>query len=398
MLILSKKVLALEESQTLALSARAKRMKAEGIDVVSLTAGEPDFPTPAPVKEAAIRAIHENFTKYTPNAGMPELLKAITEKLRRENNIFAQPSQALVSNGAKHSIYNALQALCNRGDEVIIPAPYWVSYPEMTKLVDGVPVIVKAREENQFKMTAAQLQRAISRNTKVVILNSPSNPTGTVYSKSELEELADVIARHRRIFVISDEIYEKVLYDGCTHFSIGSIEAIHDRVITVNGVSKSFSMTGWRVGYAVGPREVIAAMDKIQGQMTSNASSVSQQAALAALTGDLTEDLRMMVNEFDRRRRFLIETFQEMGLRFIYPSGAFYLFFNARPLLNHRRPGKRIRNADELCEYILTNHHVGMVPGTSFGAKEWVRISYACSMEELEKGVERLRKAFGELL
>jgi aspartate aminotransferase len=398
MSILSRKVLALEESKTLVLSARARRMKSEGIDVVSLTAGEPDFPTPEPVKEAAIAAIHQNFTKYTANAGMPELTEAIAKKLQRENNIVVEPSQVLVSNGAKHSVYNALQALCNRGDEVIIPSPYWVSYPEIVKLVDATPIILATREKLQCKITPTQLKRALSPKSKVLILNSPSNPTGAVYSKAELEAIADVVATHKRLFVVSDEIYEKVLYDGLTHFSIGSVDAIRDRVITVNGVSKSFSMTGWRIGFAAGPPDIIAAMDKLQGQMTSNASSISQRAALAALTTDLSADLRMMIREFDRRRTFLIDSFKEMGVRFLYPSGAFYLFFNVKPMLNYRVGGKRLHTADSLCEYILMNHHVAMVPGTSFGAREWVRISYACSMEELEKGVQRLKKAFRELL
>jgi aspartate aminotransferase len=393
---LSQKALLIEESKTLALSARAKRMKSEGIDVVSLTAGEPDFPTPEAIKNAAIEAIHANFTKYTANAGIPELLKAIATKLKRENNLSFEPSQILVSNGAKHSVYNALQALCNRGNEVLIPAPFWVSYPEIAKLVDAKPVIIKTKEENHFKMTVPQLKRVITKKSKVLILNSPCNPTGAVYSRNELEELAAVVADSKMI-VVSDEIYEKVLYDGNSHFSIGSVDAIRDRVITVNGVSKAFSMTGWRIGYAAGPKDVIAAMDKIQGQVTSNASSISQKAALAALTTDLATELREMLREFDRRRQFLLKAFNEMGVRYIHPAGAFYLFFNAKPFLNKRIGNTNIRNADDLCEHILVRHNVAMIPGTSFGAKEWVRISYACSMEELEKGAERLKKAFREL-
>lgn len=396
MSVLSKKVLALEESKTLALSARAKRMKADGIDVVNLTAGEPDFPTPEPVKRAGIAAITENFTKYTANAGIPELLKAIAEKLRRENNLFFEPSQILVSNGAKHSVFNALQALCNQRDEVIIPAPYWVSYPEIAKLVDATPVIIKTKGDGDCKMTPVQLKRAMTKKSKVLILNSPCNPTGAVYTREELEAIAGVIAK-TKIVVVSDEIYEKVLYDGHTHFSIGSVEAIRDRVITVNGVSKAFSMTGWRIGYAAGPKDVIAAMDKIQGQVTSNASSISQRAALAALTTDLTSDLQMMLREFDRRRQYLIESFKTMGIRFIHPCGAFYLFFNVKTFLNKRIGKTRLRNSDELCEQILLRHNVAMIPGTSFGAKEWVRISYACSMEELKKGVERLKRGFEDL-
>jgi aspartate aminotransferase len=397
MQLLSVKVQALEESKTLALSARAKRMKAEGIDVVSLTAGEPDFPTPDIVKRAAIQAINENFTKYTANAGTPELLKAIAAKLQRENHIQADPSGVLVSNGAKHSVYNALQAICNRGDEVLIPAPYWVSYPEIAKLVDARPVTLKTDLAEQFKLKPKQLKKAITRRSRVLILNSPCNPTGAVYTREEIEALADVVA-NSRIFVISDEIYEKVLYEGARHFSIGSIDAIRNRVITVNGVSKAFSMTGWRIGYAAAIPEIIAAMDKIQGQVTSNASSVSQRAALAALTNNLDSEIGMMVEEFDRRRQFLVQEFRNINdVSMVHPKGAFYLFFNVKPYLNIKKNSATVRNADDLCEHFLIRHNVAMVPGTSFGAKEWVRISYACSMEELKKGAERLQNGFREL-
>ncbi|HWP82245.1 MAG TPA: pyridoxal phosphate-dependent aminotransferase [Bacteroidota bacterium] len=397
MRLLSAKVQALKESKTLALSARAKRMKAEGIDVVSLTAGEPDFPTPEAIKKAAIQAINENFTKYTANAGMPELLKAIAEKLRRENNIRVEPSGVIVSNGAKHSVYNALQAICDRGDEVLIPAPYWVSYPEIAKLVDAKPVILRTNPADQFKLTPKQLRKAIGRRSRVLILNSPCNPTGAVYTPEEIEALAEVVEASK-LFVISDEIYEKVLYDGARHFSIGSIETLRDRVITVNGVSKAFSMTGWRIGYAAGQTNIIAAMDKIQGQVTSNASSISQRAALSALTNNLEREIESMVREFGRRRRFLIEEFRKIdGISFVHPSGAFYLFFNVKSYLGVRNKALRFNNADDLCEHFLVQHKVAMVPGTSFGAKEWVRISYACSMDELRKGVERLQSGFSQL-
>jgi aspartate aminotransferase len=397
MLKLSTKVASLEASQTLVLFARAKKMKAEGLDVISLTAGEPDFPTPHAVKEAGIRAINENFTKYTPNAGMPELLAAIADKLRRENAIAVEPSQILVSNGAKHSIYNALQAICNRGDEVIIPAPYWVSYPEMVKLVDAKPVIIQTTAKNHFKMTPAQLRRVISKKTKALILNSPNNPTGSVYTREELLALADVV-RKTGIFVISDEIYEKVIFDGIQHFSLGSVEAIRDQVITVNGVSKAYAMTGWRIGYLAAHKDVVAAAEKVQSQVTSNASSVSQRAALAALTTNLESEIRTMVSEFDRRRRFLIDAFQSLGtVAFNHPRGAFYLFVHVKPYLNTVADGKKIATSDDLCEYFLMKHHVAMVPGTGFGAKDWMRISYACSMGELEKAVERLRRGFASL-
>ena len=394
---LSKKVAALEKSQTLALTARAKKMQGQGIDVVSLTAGEPDFPTPQIVKDAAIAAIHDNFTKYTANQGIPDLLKAITFKLKRENNLEFDPAQVLVSCGAKHSVFNALQAVCNRADEVIIPSPYWVSYPEMVKLVDAEPVIVRTFPANDFKITPALLNRMITRRTKALILNSPCNPTGAVYARDELEGLATVIER-TGILVIADEIYEKVIFDGLEHFSIGSIPSIADQVITINGVSKAYSMTGWRIGYLAARKEIVEGAEKLQSQVTSNASSVSQKAAYAALANDLSQEIARMVVEFDRRRRYLVREFESIdGLEFVYPRGAFYLFFKVKAYLNKAVDGKTIRTSDDLCEFMLTKHHLAMVPGTGFGAQDWVRISYACSMADLEKAVERLRRGLAEL-
>ncbi|MBI3005780.1 MAG: pyridoxal phosphate-dependent aminotransferase [Ignavibacteriales bacterium] len=394
---LSKKLSAIERSQTMMLFARAKKMKADGIDVVSLTAGEPDFPTPQTIKDAAIKAINENFTKYTANQGIPELLKAVAEKFQRDNNLRFEPSQILVSSGAKHSLYNSLQAICNRGDEVVIPAPYWVSYPEMTKLVDAVPVIVKTSPANQFKMTPSQLKKAITRKTKAMILCSPSNPTGAVYTKEEILAIADVV-ESSGIYVISDEIYEKVVYDGLKHFSIGSVESVRDQVITVNGVSKAYSMTGWRIGFLGARGDITEAADKVQSQITSNANAIAQKAAYAALCGNLDGEVSAMVTEFDRRRHFLVSEFQKIaGLEFIYPRGAFYIFANVRNFLNKSANGSRIKTADDLCEHLLTKHLVATVPGSGFGAKDWVRMSYACSMADLQKAVERLHRALGEL-
>ncbi len=394
---LSKKALAIEPSQTLALFARAKKLKAEGIDVISFTAGEPDFPTPAIIKDAGIKAIQENFTKYTPNPGIPELLKAIAEKLRKDNHIIVEPSQVLVSNGAKHSVFNTLQALCNKGDEVIIPSPFWVSYPEMVRLVDANPVLVKTTFANQFKLTAAQLKKAVTKKTKLLMINSPCNPTGAVYTPGELEAIGEIVASSG-IYVISDEIYEKVIFDGARHFSLGSIERIRDQVITVNGCSKAYSMTGWRIGYMAAHRDIVKTAETFQGQVTSNANSIAQRAALAALTGDLEPDLRRMVSEFDRRRQYLMQEFNGIeGLEFIHPRGAFYLFFHVKAFLNRSANGQRIKSSDDLCEYLLTQHRVAMVPGTGFGDKNWVRLSYACSMEELQKGVERIKKGLTEL-
>lgn len=394
---LSKKAQALEASQTLALSARAKKMKAEGIDVVSLTAGEPDFPTPQVVKDAGIKAIQDNFTKYTQNQGIPELLKAIAEKFRRENNLSFEPSQILVSCGAKHSVFNALQALCNKGDEVIIPSPFWVSYPEMAKLADAKPVLVKTSFANEFKMTPAQLKKAVTKKSKALILNSPCNPTGAVYSREELEALGDVIGK-TGIYVISDEIYERVIFDTLEHFSIGSIEKIRDQVLTINGVSKAFSMTGWRIGFMGANKNIIETAEKIQSQVTSNASSISQKAALAALSNNLTGEIKSMVDEFDRRRQYLVKEFQSIkGVEFVYPRGAFYLFFSVKQYLGATGNGKTIKNSDDLSEFLLADQKVATVPGTGFGDTRWIRISYACSMEELTKGVERMKEGFAKL-
>jgi len=397
MLSISKKISRLEESQTMALAARAGRMKAEGIDVVSLTAGEPDFPTPQPIKDAAIAAINANFTKYTAAQGIPELRQAIATKFRYDNGIHLEPSQIVVSCGAKHSLYNALLSICDRGDEVIIPAPYWVSYPEMAKLVDAIPVVVKTSPDNQFKMTPAQLQRAITKKTKVVILGSPSNPTGAVYTPEEIVDLAKVVEKSG-IFVLSDEIYEKIIFDGLRHFSIGSIESIKDQVITVNGVSKVYSMTGWRIGYLGATREIAMAVEKIQSQTTSNASSISQKAALAALTSDLTADVNGMVAEFDRRRQYLLEEVRKIRhFSFIHPRGSFTLFFSVKPWYGARINGDRLRTSEQACEFFLNEHNVAMVPGTGFGAKDWVRLSYACSMDDLQKALRRLQTGFAEL-
>lgn len=397
MLPISKKVATLEESQTQAFAARARKMRAEGIDVVSLTAGEPDFPTPRLVKDAAIKAINENFTKYTANQGIPELLHAITHKFQKDNNLKFEPAQILVSCGAKHSVYNALQALCDEGDEVIIPAPYWVSYPEMVKLVDAKPVIVQTSAENHFKMTPAQFRKAITKKTKALIICSPSNPTGAVYTPEEIEEIAAVVGK-TGIYVISDEIYEKIIYDGFKHFSIGSIDAIRDQVVTINGVSKVFSMTGWRLGYMGARQDIVQAAEKIQSQMTSNASSISQKAALAALTNDLDSEVQSMVYEFDRRRKYLLGEMDKIkGLKYIYPRGSFTLFVNVKPFLGAKLNSHAINTSDDVVNFFLNEHNVAMVPGASFGAPHWMRLSYACSMEDLHKAVRRLHNGFGEL-
>jgi len=396
MLSLSKKIATIEESQTLLLFARAKKMRAEGLDVVSLTAGEPDFGTPDPIKQAAVKALEQNFTHYTPNPGVPELREAIAKKFREENAIETDASRILVSSGAKQSVYNALQAICNKGEQVLIPAPYWVSYPEMVKLADGKPVIVKTSFKNQFKMTPKELEKAITPKTKAIIICSPSNPTGAVYTKDEIDALVEVLAA-AKIYIIADEIYEKIMYDGETHVSLGSYESIKDRVITINGVSKAYAMTGWRLGYMTAPKDVFENAAKIQGQMTSNASSISQKAAIAALTLPLKNEIDAMVKEFDHRRRFLMSIFDGIGVPYVTPKGAFYLFADVKKLLGKTVDGMEIKTDDEFCEFMLTKHLVAMVPGGGFGAKNWVRMSYACSVDELRKASNRWETAVEQL-
>jgi len=393
---LSRKVQDLEESQTLTLTEAANRLKASGVDIVSLTAGEPDFPTPAHVKIAAIQAIEENFTHYTPLRGIPPLLKAIVAKFERDNNLHFEPSQILVSVGAKHSIFNALQAVCNKGDEVVIPAPFWVSYPEMVKLVDARPVIVQTLSASNFKITARQLKKAVNEKTKALLLNTPSNPTGAVYSQGELEELADVV-HDTGIFVIADEIYEKVVYSPARHFSIGSIRQIKDQVITVNGVSKAYAMTGWRIGYLGASNAVVEAAAKVQSQTTSNATSISQRAAVAALSGH-ANDVEGMVREFERRRDFLVAEFSKIpGIDVVNPQGSFHLFPSIKPLLGKKVKGMPIRNDADFCHYLIEQEHLALVPGSAFGIPDHVRLSYATSMSELEKGVERFRSGCRKL-
>lgn len=385
-----------EASQTLALTALAKKLYAEGVDVVTLTAGEPDFPTPFHVKEAAKKAIENNRTTYTQNAGIPELRKAIAEKFQKDNNLFFSPDQILVSNGAKHSLYNTLKAICNDGDEVIIPAPYWVSYPQMVALVDAIPVVVPTREENEFKLTPDELSEAITDKTKALLFCTPSNPTGSVYSRKQLEDLAKVVAEHE-IYVVADEIYEKVIYDGAEHFSIGSVPAIRDFVITVNGFSKAYSMTGWRIGFLGARQGIVTNAEKVQGQVTSNASSISQYAALAALAGP-EDELRSMAAEFRRRRDFIHgEVTSIEGISCIKPKGAFYIFPNVSAYYGRTFKGKKIESGDDIAQFLLDEERVVVVPGSGFGAMDHVRISYACSMSELERAAERLNRGFKKL-
>lgn len=387
---LSKRISRIEPSATLSISAQAKKMKAEGLDVIGFGAGEPDFDTPRHIKEAAKQALDEGFTKYTPASGIKELKEAVCQKFRRDNNLDYSPEEILVSCGAKHSLFNAVLALCDERDEAILPSPYWLSYPEMLKASGANAVILRAAKENSLKITPAQLKKAISPKTKVLILNSPSNPTGMVYTRKELEGLAKIIVEHN-IFCISDEIYEKIIYDEREHVSIASLgQDIKNLSIVVNGVSKSYSMTGWRIGYAAGPVEVIKAMSNLQSHSTSNPASISQKAALSAICG-AQEETKRMVEEFRRRRDYAVERLSRIkGVSCLKPHGAFYLFVNISEILKKKYKEKNIENSFSLAEILLSQAQVAVVPGSVFGAEGYMRISFATSMENIAKGLDRI--------
>lgn len=384
-------------SPTLAVDSKAKEMKAKGVDIVNFGVGEPDFDTPEHIKEAAIKAIKDGFTKYTPVGGIDELKEAIVEKLERDNGLKYGKENILVSCGAKHSLYNIAQALFGPGDEVIIPAPYWVSYPDQVLLNDAVPVFLETKEENDFMLSPELLKEKITPRTKALILNSPSNPTGFIYNEKTLREIAE-IAVEKNLYIISDEIYEKLIYDGHRHISIASFgEEIKARTIVVNGLSKSHSMTGWRIGYAAGPAEIIKVMTNIQSQSTSNPTSIAQKAAVAALRGpqDCVEEMR---KEFERRRTYLVERLNQIqGISCRLPNGAFYAFPNVSEILGKKSGDKVISNSIELSIYLLEHAHVAVVPGSAFGAEGYLRLSYATSLENIEKGVNRIKEALEKL-
>ena len=388
---------AIAPSRTLAMTARAKAMKRQGLPVISLSAGEPDFNTPEPIAEAGIQAIREGFTHYTENAGIPELREAIAEKLARENGIAYTPDQILCSNGAKQSVAQGVLTLCRPGDEVIIPAPYWVSYPEMVKLAGATPVFVSTTAEQEYRMTPEQLEAAITPRTRLLILCSPSNPTGAVYSPEDLEALAEVLRRHEHVFVLSDEIYEYILFDA-THRSFASLPGMYERTITVNGFSKAYAMTGWRLGYMAAPREIVRAAAKLQSQFTSGPSSISQRAGLAALRMDKAP-VWQMVQAFRERRDFLLEALRTIKpLKVPRPEGAFYMFPDVSAYLGAQTPkGTVIRNSEDLTLYLLEKHYVALVPGTAFGSDQGMRISYAASLEDLKEAVQRIRTGLEQL-
>ncbi len=391
---LSQRVQRIKPSPTLAVSAKAEELQAEGKPIINLSLGEPDFDTPKHIKEAAIKAIRDGHTKYTAVDGIKPLKKAIVDKFEHENHLKYELNQILVSCGAKHSIYNLLSAVLNPGDEVIIPAPFWVSYPDMVKLADGNPVIIKTDYTQQFKMTPAQLNAAITQNTRVVILNSPSNPTGMAYSAEELQALGEVILRHPGIIVVSDDIYEHTLWSHTPFTNIlNACPDLYDRCIVINGVSKSYAMTGWRIGYAAGPSKIIAAMKKVQSQSTSNPASISQYAALAALTSDQS-CITTMVNAYKERHDFLISEFKKISsIKCIPSDGTFYTFPSVEALFNKEA---NITNDIEFAEFLLKEEEIAVIPGSAFGAPGHIRISYATSMKNLVEAMQRLRKKFSK--
>ncbi|MBQ8525676.1 MAG: pyridoxal phosphate-dependent aminotransferase [Clostridia bacterium] len=391
-MILSEKFSKINPSSTLAIDSKFKQMKADGLDVVGFGAGEPDFDTPKHIKDAAIEAICSNKTRYTPASGTLELKAAVCEKFKRDNCLDYEPSQIVVSNGAKHSLVNAFGAVLNPGDEVIVPAPFWVSYPEMIKYNDGVPVIINTKEENNFKFTADDFKSAITPRTKAIVINSPSNPTGMMYTEQELRAIAEV-AVENNIYVISDEIYEHLLYDGHKHVSIASFnDEIKELTIVVNGVSKTYAMTGWRIGFTASSEKIAKLMGNVQSHTTSNPNSIAQAATVAALTGP-TEDLEVMKKAFDERRKYMVERINAIeGVSCRMPMGAFYVMMNISGILGKTIAGKVINTADDFANLFLEKCLVAVVPGTGFYAPEFVRWSYATSMENIKEGIDRLEK------
>ena len=393
---LSDRLNSLSPSATLAMSQKSSELKAQGIDVINLSVGEPDFNTPDHIKEAAKKAIDENYSRYSPVAGYPSLRNAIVEKLKKENGLEYTAAQISCANGAKQSVCNTILALINKGDEVIVPAPYWVSYPEMVKLAEGVPVIIRAGIEQDFKITPAQLEAAITPKTRALILCSPSNPTGSVYSKEELAGLAEVIARHERVIVIADEIYEHINYIG-KHESIAQFTHIKDRVVLVNGVSKAYAMTGWRIGFIAAPEWIVKGVNKLQGQYTSGPSSVSQKAAEAAYTGTQAP-VEEMRKAFERRRNLIVRLAKEVpGFEVNVPEGAFYLFPKCDSYFGKKDGDRVINNAEDLAMYLLEVGHVACVGGTSFGAPECIRMSYATSDENISEAIRRIKETLARL-
>lgn len=395
---LSQKARNISPSPTLAVDAKAKQMKKEGKDIIGFGVGEPDFDTPDYIKSASVSAIDEGFTKYTPAGGIQELKIAIAETLYKNMGIHYEPTQVIVSNGAKQCLFNALYSLLDPGDEVLIPTPYWVSYPELVKLCGGKPVFVSTKQEDEFKLKAENILPLINDKTKVLIINSPNNPTGSVYTRDDLEKIAQ-IAIEKGIFVISDEIYEKLIYDGQKHTSIASIKNMQARTLVVNGVSKAYAMTGWRIGYAAGPENLIKAMTNLQSHTTSNANSIAQKASLEALKNKIQEKIiNEMVNEFSKRRLNMVAGINKIeGASCRLPKGAFYVMMNITDTIGKQIDDKRIKDSISFSEVLLEKYEVAVVPGIAFGADDFVRLSYATSMENINKGLNRIEEFINAL-
>ena len=388
MSIVSNSLKRIKPSPTIAVTSKAREMRAAGKDVIGLGAGEPDFDTPDNIKEAAIEAIRKGDTKYTAVDGTPALKKAIQAKFSRENDLSYGLDQISVGTGGKQVLYNAFMATINKGDEVIIPAPYWVSYPDIVLLAGGKPKIIKCDEKNNFKLTPEKLKKAVSKKTKWIIINSPSNPTGSGYTKDEIIALSKILIKYKNLYILSDDIYEHITYDGFKFFTIAQIEKLKSRTLTMNGVSKSYSMTGWRIGYAAGPKEIIKAMAKIQSQSTSNPTSISQAAAVEALNG--TQDFILeRSNSFKERRNFVVDSLNNIkGISCISPEGAFYVFPNCKKLLNNKT---KLKTDKDFVEMLLEKAEVAVVQGSAFGLEGYFRISYATSMDNLKKAMERIK-------
>lgn len=387
---LSKKAGNISPSITLSITAKANELKKQGVDVVSFGAGEPDFNTPENIINAAIKAMKDGKTKYTPAGGILELKETICNKFEKDNNIKYKPSQITISTGAKQCLANAFMAVLNPGEEVLIPIPYWVSYPELVKLADGVPVFVETKKENNYKYTVEDLEKAVTDKTKAILLNSPNNPTGTIYHEDELLKIADFAKKHN-LLIISDEIYEKLIYDGEKHVSIASLnEDAYNRTLVINGVSKTYAMTGWRLGYIAASEEITKVITSIQSHMTSNTNTIAQYATIEALNGPV-EDLNKMVSEFENRRNYMIDRLSKLNeVSIIRPNGAFYIMVNISSYFNTEFKGQKINNSVDFAKALLDEEKVAVIPGAGFGLDDYIRLSYATSMELIEKGIDRI--------
>lgn len=393
---LSSRLNRFNEPETLKMAKLGRELRAQGFDVIDLSLGEPDFDTPEHIKQSAVKAIQDNWSHYPPVAGYPDLREAVCKKLKRDNNLDYKPENIVISAGAKQSLSNTIFAVLDRGDEVIIPTPYWVSYSEMVKLADGEPKLIRTSAKNKYKLTTKELESNITDKTKLFIFSSPCNPTGSLYSKEELKALADVFAKHPQVFIISDEIYEYINFVG-DHESIAQFDFIKDRVIVVNGLSKGFAMTGYRLGYIAAHADIAKACEKLQGQFTSGCNSITQRAAITALTTDLRPTMEM-VKEFERRRKRIMELVAEIpGLECVKPDGAFYIFPTVKNYFGKSDGKETIKNADDLCMYLLHNAHVSTVTGSAFGEPDCIRISFANNMTKIEEAFKRLKEGFAKL-